>query len=224
MIDLSQDYQINELWGEISSENVIFFDASLNVAMNEIDSVLKRNFLKYFAEVFPSGILIRQIFNDKVRLGKLILDKPPKVVILPSNDMKALKEWDIVFAVKPLCKLKPSLIYIKKNEWKTLGIPDPNFSPLGKIGLDYGKEYELRKYILYNKDIPSAIKRREIDIGVMWAHEGKEYGFEVSELNKSITLEIGLIKGFGKFSERAFEIILSEGKEILKSHHLEVFT
>lgn len=204
VIELSSEFnKVEDLWGSIDSKIVIYMDPSLAFLVPEFMKILdSKHLLTPFIETLPSTLLLKQIFNEKIKIGNLILDKPPKIVILPSGEMKALKEWDILLLQENYAKLSMFVAAEVKDElckFDKLAVPNPEFSYLGRVFMSiYTAKCKPTEVIfsnLYHREIPAMVKQGLAKAGVLWEHEAKINGLNGFSLNKTVNLEIGVMKG-----------------------------
>ncbi|WP_287688910.1 hypothetical protein [Metallosphaera javensis (ex Sakai et al. 2022)] len=213
---------MSDLAGEIDAKTVILFDSYFQLLLDKYLDILKRNYVKAFIECFPSGILLRQILNDKISIGRLVLDKRPTVVSLPSAEMKVLKEWDILLIKKSFIEVKPAVVFSREEKCGKVMVPDPELYILGKVGSDYVKRkcQEDANLVIAKdyRELPRAIKEATVDMGFMWAHDAVSWGLNLRVLEKGIIMEVGVIKGADEMSIKAFNLLLSEEMmEVTKS-------
>ncbi|AWR95573.1 hypothetical protein [Acidianus brierleyi] len=216
MIDLtSSSNNLEDIWGNIDANLTIFFDNSLKEFLPKLVKIFDDNYISYFIESFPSEILFKQIFNEKIKIGNLIINKSPKIVVLPTNQMKALKEWDLLLLKRSYAKLRMSMATEKEDICKpnSIAVPNPQYFTIGSIFIDI---YQIRcknenKIITTNelKEIYYLLKERKVEAGIMWEHQAKLNGFKYMDMNKTITLEIGVFKGADKNTLNAYEIMNS---------------
>ncbi|MEM3358371.1 MAG: hypothetical protein QXK17_05325 [Metallosphaera sp.] len=222
-MDVTSEWnRLSDIAGEIGARTVILFDSFFYPFMDKYLDILKRNYVKAFVECFPSGILLRQILNEKISIGRLVLDKSPTMISLPSVDMKVLKEWDILLVRKTFMEVKPALVFKHVEKCEKFMIPDPEYYVLGKVGIDYIKrKCQDSVDIIIAKDyreIPRAIYEGVAEMGVTWSHDNMSWELSRRTLEKGITMEVGVIKGADEMSMKAFNLLFSEEMmEVTKS-------
>jgi ABC-type molybdate transport system substrate-binding protein len=217
MIDLtSSSNNTEDLWGNMDSNLTIFFDNSLREFLPKLIKIFDDNYIHSFIESFPSEILFRQIFNEKIKIGNLIVSKPPNIVVLPSNHMQALKEWSVLLFKQNYAKLKMAMATEKEDicEPVSIAVPNPQYFTIGSIFMDI---YPIRckkenKMIISNEmnQIYYMLKKGEVDAGIMWEHQAKLNNFKYVKMNRTLNLEIGVFKGADKNVMKAYEIMNSD--------------
>ncbi len=231
MIEVFSDFdKIEDLWGNINSKIVIFMDSSLVCFVPDLLKILDSQYVSPFIETFPSTLLLKQMFNEKIKIGNLILDKYPKIIILPSNEMKTLKDWDIILLKENYAKLRMFLANDNGEDIcnKKIGVPNPEYSILGRlfVSLYQTKCKSDSKLIfsdLYHREIPKMLRDGIVDLGVLWEHEAKNNGFKGNPLNRTINLEIAVIKGADNTYLDIYKIMTSDYvKDLISKNNIEL--
>ncbi|MUM65059.1 hypothetical protein D1867_07370 [Acidianus infernus] len=210
MLDLTDsDNNITSLLGYVDSKVVIFMDSALSELANTIFLELKENYIKSLIEILPSGIIMKQIFNEDVKFGNLIYDKPPRILILPSSEISSLKQWELLLAVANFVKIKMFIATELDDicKAKRIAIVNPEYSV---FSINFIKSYKCHGELVLVKndgEVIKELKKGNVDAGVTWFHSAKANGLKGYELNKTFTIQIGLFKGADKTLINAFEIL-----------------
>jgi len=221
MIDLTSDWnRVEDLFGEVGSKLVIFFDTYFCNFAEKYLSLLGESYIKAFMECLPSGVLLRQIFNEKVKVGNLVLDRSPLIVSLPSQEMRGFRDWEILLTRRAYVRTNSVLVTpegIDACKARKIALPNPGLSFLGRSALGSltkrcgdSESREVHPVLLHHREIPVLLKEGRVEGGVMWEHEAKLNGFNYMVLERNVVMEVALLKGADKVAMNAFELLFSQ--------------
>lgn len=227
MINLTSRYNsLEDLWGELDSNLTIFLDDAFRTFAETLSELLTKNYISFLMETLPPGVMFLQLFNEKVRFGNLVLNRSPKLIVLPVNYMKTLREWDVLLTSKRLAKLKVFVGNQGDICKQIVGVPNPKYYNLGSTFMESYRVSckEEGKIITLDdrRNLLQLLKEGKIEAGVMWEHEARIHEITGKATNRTVTIEAGLFKGADKMAMKAFSLITEEFPRLLQTDGIEV--
>ncbi|QGR16707.1 hypothetical protein D1869_05535 [Sulfurisphaera ohwakuensis] len=159
---------------------------------------------RYLIEYVPSEVILAQIFNDKIRFGKLVISiSKPSIIIAPYYVIKTLKEWDLIIHNEKIIS-EQIVITLSKNicEEKVIAINSFDLSSKlfqKKLIAECGKDHKTDFSYVKIRELTSNIPK------VMYKSEAEKLGLPYSNLNISVDFYISLFKNASKIEIETYE-------------------
>ncbi|BDB98791.1 hypothetical protein [Saccharolobus caldissimus] len=213
MIDVTNNYDtLEDLIGDINGVK-IFMNYNFWHRAKRIHDMLTDQLIKSLILLFPSEVIIRHIFGDKVKIGNLILDLPPNIVIVPYYVIKTLKEWDLLLHNEKIAEDGVVVVNVN-NICDSAEYVYPAYDYIARVfeqhylancGID---KLEKLKYssirTKLREGIDAASKGKP---SVMYKSEAEYLKLSYVELKAKVDFYIGLFKNSSKQTINAYEIL-----------------
>lgn len=226
VIDLTGvDNIVNDFVGNISGVKIYALSLFHTIADKVFSLIKELNYVEILIETLPSEILLKQIFNEKIKIGKLIIDIRPNILIANSEVIRVLKEWDLLLHQEPIAKEYAVIAYERdSNTFTRISYPDPEVDVLGKLAEKELREDQRRNSIktyLNHREAIRLLRENKVDAAVLYRSEAKVYGLKFKQLNSFITIHLGLFKNADRLTINVYETLRNNLKGILRELGIE---
>lgn len=222
MIDLTNTHNlIEDIVGEIDGIK-LFLNYNFWTKSIEVYDFLNKQFIKSLILTLPSEVIIRIIFNDKIKIGNLILDFSPQIILTPFYVIKTLKEWDLLLHSEKIYEDEIVIVNVK-DICDTTEYVYPMYDYIARVfeqhylancganGLEKLKENSIRTKLREGIDMIRSGKA-----GVLYKSEAQYLNLEYKNIRGSkIDFYIGLMKNSSKNAINAYEILRNNKLTVL---------
>lgn len=228
VIDLTGvDNIVNDFVGNISGIK-IFALSNIHLVSEKIFSLIKQdNYVEILIETLPSEIILRQIFNEKIKIGKLIIDIQPNIVIVNSEIIKILKDWDLLLHHEPIARDYGVIAYLNEENLSRLCYPNPEYDILGRLverELDDEVKQNAIKTTLNHREAPRLLREGKASSAILYKTEAENLGLKYKVLNVNITINLGLFKNSDKLTINIYENLRNKIRKLLKEVNMDILT
>ncbi|MEM4086604.1 MAG: hypothetical protein QXR34_09650 [Saccharolobus sp.] len=222
MIDLTNTHNlIEDIVGEIDGIK-LFLNYNFWTKSIKVYDFLNKQFIKSLILTLPSEVIIRVIFNDKIKIGNLILDFSPQIILTPFYVIKTLKEWDLLLHSEKIYEDEIVIVNVK-DICETTEYVYPMYDYIARVfeqhylgncgtdGLEKLKENSIRTKLREGVDMIRSGKP-----GVLYKSEAQYLNLEYKNIKGSkIDFYIGLMKNSSKNAINAYEILRNNKLTVL---------
>ncbi|MEJ2776053.1 hypothetical protein WIW90_07485 [Sulfolobaceae archaeon RB850M] len=205
-IDLTNERDVVEDFiGEIPFNILVLANYNFYTLVDEIKNAFNT---KYLIELLPSDVILLHIFNEKIKIGNLMLNsQKPSIIIAPYYVIKTLKEWDLLLHYEK----------IGKEEIVVLNTEDPcGEEEIIVNGYDISSRLFKKKLIAMcgkenNVKIVNGVLREFIKSSkpiVVYSNEVNDEGKrKITHMNIKVDFYISLFKNSSKLEIEGYESV-----------------